>query len=258
MQKPNGSRSSPCAKPTVAAAAFLKPGTAPPTRPGPGAAAATGEAGIRGHRHLVVTLPQSFGAGLKSHVHFHILVSDGVYFPDGDYYALGFWDEPSLLRQLRHSILKSLVARKCLQPETAEVLESWPLERSGFSAFVGTATNQPAERPRLERVLRYIFRPSLPLKHLSYRETTGQVTYSPPGALAKIWASAYDFLADWVQHIPRAKQHQITYAGAFANALGKLNPKPESAESSEAAVSEVAPKPKWVRWPRRGSRTRAP
>ena len=51
--------------------------------------------------------------------------------------------------------------------------------------------------------------------------------------------------ADWVQHIPRAWQHQVTYAGHFANALGKLNPKPES------QVEELADKPKsgkWVKW----------
>jgi hypothetical protein len=105
---------------------------------------------------------QSFGAGLKTHVHFHLLVSDGVYFPDGSYYALGFWDQPALLSQLRHSILKSLVVRKCLRPETAQILESWPLDRSGFSAFVGSAINQPADRPRLQRVLRYIFAPHYP------------------------------------------------------------------------------------------------
>jgi len=67
---------------------------------------------------------QSFGSGLKSHVHYHILVTDGVYFPDGSYFALGFWDQPSLLSELRHSILKSLVARNCLQAETAKLLES--------------------------------------------------------------------------------------------------------------------------------------
>ena len=143
----------------------------------------------------IIMAVQTFGAGLKAHVHFHILISDGVYFPDGNYYPLGFWDQPALLSQLRHSILKSLVARKCLQRETADTMESWPLDRSGFSAFVGPAINQPADRPRLERVLRYIFRPSLPLKHLSYRETTGQVTYSQPGAVAKIWPHASDFLA---------------------------------------------------------------
>jgi len=118
-----------------------------------------------------------------------------VFNSNRDYYPLGFWDQPALLSQLRHSILKSLVARKCLRPETAGTMESWPLDRSGFSAFVGSAINQPADRPRLERVLRYIFRPSLPLKHLHYRESTGQVTYSQPGSVAKIWSHASDFLA---------------------------------------------------------------
>jgi hypothetical protein len=77
----------------------------------------------------IIMAAQSFGSGLKSHVHFHILVTDGVYFPDGNYFALGFWHQPSLLSELRHSILKSLVARNCLQAETAKLLESWPLDR---------------------------------------------------------------------------------------------------------------------------------
>ncbi|MFN8613230.1 MAG: transposase [Vulcanimicrobiota bacterium] len=102
--------------------------------------------------------PCNFGSGLKPHVHFHILVTDGVYFPDGSYFALGFWEQPSLLSELRHSILKSLVARKCLQPETAKLLESRLLDRSGFSAFVGDPISQPADRPRLQRVLNYILR----------------------------------------------------------------------------------------------------
>ena len=106
----------------------------------------------------IIMAAQSFGSGLKPHVHFHILVTDGVYFPDGSYFALGFWDQPSLLSELRHSILKSLVARKCLQPETAKLLESWPLDRSGFSAFVGDPISQHADRPRLQRVLNYILR----------------------------------------------------------------------------------------------------
>ena len=126
---------------------------------------------------------QSFGSGLKSHVHFHILVTDGLYFPDGSYFALGFWDQPSLLSELRHSILKSLVARNCLQPETAKLLESWPLDRSGFSAFVGEPINQPADRPRLQRVLNYILRPALPLKHLRARKLLTFTTVDAPNAI---------------------------------------------------------------------------
>lgn len=83
---------------------------------------------------------------------------------------------PSLLSELRHSILKSLVTRKCLQAETANLLESWPLDRSGFSAFVGDPISQPGDRPRLKRVLNYIFRPSMPYVSVwgvSYVESTG-------------------------------------------------------------------------------------
>lgn len=54
------------------------------------------------------------------------------------------------------------------------------------------------------------------LKHLSDKETTAQFTYSPLQGTGKIWRHAYDFLADWVQHIPRARQHLVTYAGWFS------------------------------------------
>lgn len=40
----------------------------------------------------------------------------------------------------------------------------------------------------------------------------------------------------WVQHIPRARQHQVIYAGHFAHALGNLNPNPES-QSEESGRS---------------------
>jgi len=51
---------------------------------------------------------------------------------------------------------------------------------------------------------------------------------------------AIDFLADFIQHIPRARQHQVTYAGWFANALGNLKdpseePKPEQQTGKKAS-----------------------
>lgn len=116
------------------------------------------------------------------------------------------------------------MARKCLQRETADTMESWPLDRSGFSAFVGAAINQPADRPSLERVLRYIFRPSLPLKHLHYRESTGQVTYSQPGAVAKMWPHASDFLA---YVTPALCDPLVRFPGAF------LRPRPVPKEGRE-------------------------
>jgi hypothetical protein len=97
---------------------------------------------------------------------------------------------------------------------------SWPIERSGFSVFVGDPLTLPEEKSDIKRVLRYIFRSALPRKRLTYVEQTGQVYYQDSQGSAKTWPHAVDFLADFVQHIPRARQHQVTYAGYFANALG--------------------------------------
>jgi hypothetical protein len=110
-------------------------------------------------------------------------------------------------------------------------LKSWPIERSGFSVFVGDPLTLPDQKSDIKRVLRYIFRSALPLKRLGYGERTGQVYYQDPQGPGKMWPHAVDFLADFVQHIPRARQHQVTYAGYFANALGKLNPKPKNERS---------------------------
>ena len=112
-------------------------------------------------------------------------------------------------------------------------MESWPLDRSGFSAFVGDPISQPADRPRLERVLNYILRPSLPLKHLSYVESSGQVRYSPPRAASKVWEHAFDFLADWVQRSPSPPSSHLDLAtDAFSDCDSQV---PEGWDNWEAA-----------------------
>jgi len=50
-----------------------------------------------------------------------------------------------------------------------------PIERSGFSVFVGESLTLPDNEADIRRILQYIFRSSLPLKHLHYEEATGQV-----------------------------------------------------------------------------------
>jgi hypothetical protein len=41
---------------------------------------------------------------------------------------------------------KNLNGHSAQKDETAEIMLSWPLERSGLSAFVGDAINQPRDR----------------------------------------------------------------------------------------------------------------
>ena len=181
----------------------------------------------------IILAQQTFGKGLKSHPHWHLLVSDGCFFPDGTFWPQGYWDVEGLHDVLRTAILKSLVARCCLTPESAAELGSWPRERSGFSAFVGPELQLPEQEEDVGRVLRYILRTALPLKRLRYHEATARVELlTARGGVEKSWDHAVDFLADFCQHIPKARQHQVSYAGHFANALSKLKPKPRT-ESDE-------------------------
>jgi hypothetical protein len=55
---------------------------------------------------------------------------------------------------VRNSVLQSLVARQCLSPEASTILKSWPIERSGFSVFVGDPLTLPEEQSDIKRVLR--------------------------------------------------------------------------------------------------------
>jgi hypothetical protein len=70
-------------------------------------------------------------------------------------------------------------------------------------------------------VLHYIFRPSLPLKHLLYIETTGEVRYMPPRAIGTAWTHATDFLADWVQHIPAGRHRVVLTVRGRARRLNR-------------------------------------
>jgi len=67
----------------------------------------------------IIMAVQTFGMGLRQHPHFHCLVTDGVFFPDGQFWPLGSWNTGELCEQVRASVLQSLVARQCLSEESA-------------------------------------------------------------------------------------------------------------------------------------------
>jgi Putative transposase len=45
----------------------------------------------------------SFASDLSFHPHWHLIVSDGVFAPDGDFYHLWNWDSEAILDDLRSS-----------------------------------------------------------------------------------------------------------------------------------------------------------
>jgi hypothetical protein len=123
---------------------------------------------------------------------------------------------------------------------------SWPIERSGFSVFVGQSLALPEEAEDIRRILRYILRSSFPLNRLTYDEKTARVDFRTTKGRFKSWPHAVQFLAALSQHIPKPRQHLVVYAGYFSNALGKLSVKPESQESGMEKSDK--PKSRWTRW----------
>ena len=138
------------------------------------------------------------------------------------------------------------MARKLLQPQSAETLLSWPLEKSGFSLFVGASMALPQDSEDIKRVLRYILRSTFPLNRITYDEKTARVEYRSVKGNFKVWSHAVAFLADFCQHIPKPHQHQITYAGAFANSLQMLSASKN--EPEEVDTPEPKPKSRWTKW----------
>jgi hypothetical protein len=173
----------------------------------------------------------SFSSDLSFHPHWHLIVSDGIFTPDGDFYHLWNWDTEAILVDLRGSILRAFVRWSKLSSEVAEKLGTWESERSGFSCFV-TEQTQPDDKEGMARLIRYLFRSPCSYRQLSYDESTGKVKCRSKRGGFKEW-HATEFLAVLAQHVPRPRQHLVTYAGHYANAAGNLKSKEESRPETE-------------------------
>jgi hypothetical protein len=211
----------------------------------------------RAHRHRRHALEEAqpgfvlalhtAGQALQFHPHYHVLVADGLWAPDGGLHACR-WAPEEILAAFRKSVLASLVARHLLDPESARRMLEWPLPRSGFSVHVGEPV-PGHDREALSRLVRYLVRPPLSLERLDYQEDTGQVRYLSKEGLPHTWPHAVDFLSSLCQHVPRPYQPRIFYYGAFANAAGPLRrllPRPDPEPGGQAPPAPAGRTP-WAK-----------
>ena len=185
----------------------------------------------------ILMTQHSFSSDLSFHPHWHIIVSDGVFTPEGDFIPLWHWDTQALLEDLRASILRAFVRWSKLSPETARSLQEWELERSGFSCVLSPAIPED-DKEGLGRLVRYLFRSPVSYRQLSYDEGTGMVRCRSKRGGYREW-HATEFLAVLAQHVPRPRQHVVTYAGHYANAAGNLNHESED-DTSDGETKENA------------------
>ena len=189
-------------------------------------------------------LEKTWGSDLHYHPHVHLVMTNGLYLPDGTYRGGLSWNAMSLTAQVRKSVLTSLVKMNRMQPETAELMATWPIERSGFQVYVGHIV-PASDRNQLRNLLKYLFRAPIALKHLRYDQPTARVTYTPRG-VNKTWLHVCDFLADFVQHLPAPRKPVITQMGWFANATGNLKSKRQSSIQQEPATPKCPRRSCWA------------
>ena len=133
----------------------------------------------------IIAVIQSFGSRINLHQHLHFLVSEGGSDREGRFHSVSRFND-DLLREI----------------------------------FTRATSKQEAER-----VGKYMIRPILSLKRLSFDQTQGQVIYQYGKHSTDSEHIDYlEFIARVTSHIPDKGQVMIRYYGLYANAhRGKIN-----------------------------------
>ena len=131
----------------------------------------------------LVVVVQRFGERVNRHVHFHVAASDGLFALESKgRLAFHPCPEPTLedverLRDvLRRKILRRMAKLKALPEESVAEMLARP--HGGFSLDASVRV-EALDRRGLERLLRYVLRPAVSLKRLSYLPERSMVRYRP-------------------------------------------------------------------------------
>ena len=168
---------------------------------------------------------QRFGSKVNLHVHVHAVVSDGVFLlEDG---VLRFYPAPEptaeeladLSRELRRRILRRMLKLNAIPEDAAREMLARP--HGGFSLDAQVRV-EAEDRAALDRLLRYMLRPAVSIKRLSYRPEQDQVRYWPkkgrPGEPEVLEWEPVEFLGRFARLIPPARLHLVRYHGALGPA----------------------------------------
>jgi hypothetical protein len=160
---------------------------------------------------------QTFGSfGCNWNPHVHLLASEGVFAPDGQFLPLPGLDTSSIEELFRRLLLTRLHRAERLSKAFLEKLLSW--SPSGFSTYA--AQQVAAQDPqRLERLARYITRPPVRLDTVVELDDGRVEVTTPPDPHSGHTRRVFDPL-EWVHavtsQIPDPGQHMVRYYAAYS------------------------------------------
>jgi hypothetical protein len=168
----------------------------------------------------IIAVIQSFGSRINLHQHLHFLVSEGGSDREGRFHSVSRFND-DLLREIFTREVFSLLLRKQLIDLTlVQKILRW--RHTGFHVHSKVRATSKQEA---ERVGKYMIRPILSLKRLSFDQAQGQVIYQYGKHSTDSEHIDYlEFIARVTSHIPDKGQVMIRYYGLYANAhRGKIN-----------------------------------
>jgi hypothetical protein len=181
-------------------------------------------AGPNARMGAVVFIHQ-FGSSLNEHIHFHIVVIDGVFEPSDNDAGVVFFEAMALDEStitevqatIRRRVLKAFVRRGLLNPDERQTLEQW--EHGGGFSVDAQVRIEGWDRQALERLLRYCARPPFALERLEEVDAQQIIYHLPkptPGGQTTRTLTPLELIGLIAQLIPRPRTHRHRYFGVLA------------------------------------------
>lgn len=169
----------------------------------------------------------SSGDLLDFHPHVHVLISWGVFTPEGTFVAVAQVPSKETLEKLfRHKVLRMLEDRGLIREDVVRNLLGW--SHPGFGGYVSEKilpAPDPAQEGSVgfpERLLGYLVRSPVSLDRMSLGQD-GSVLYRSDRihprhqANFRAWRDPLDFIAALVPHIAGVHERSTLYYGYYSN-----------------------------------------
>ena len=165
----------------------------------------------------VVSSIQTFGTLANWHPHLHLLVTDGLFRPDGTFLHLGFHQIEVLTEAFRRALLRAFARRQLLTRDTVQSMLAWP--HSGF--HVHRAVRLEADDAQgILQLARYSARGPVSLQRLHYDPRKRQVTLvsdkSEGPTSGTHTFEGLEYLARLLTHVPDKNEVCLRYYGAYS------------------------------------------
>jgi len=167
----------------------------------------------------IIAVIQSFGSRINLHPHLHFLVSEGGSDREGRFHSVCRFNDDLLRELFTREVFSLLVHKQLINLTLVQKILRW--KHTGFHVHSKVRATSKQEA---ERVGKYMIRPILSLKRLSFDKAQGQVIYQYGKHSSKLERMDYlEFIARVTSHIPDKGQVTLRYYGLYSNAhRGKM------------------------------------